>query len=253
MIFKKAYLSCSTLVIYISLAGILFLQNNYRSKIISQNKNSNFFQEEQRLNSKINLQKILPTFGFNNLKADQLFLSFIQYFGDESAREETGYTLTSKYFTTLINYDPNFVAAYLTMANANSMYAGEAEKTITFIEEILDSSNLESDSELYSLLWLYKAYDELLFLGDLKAAEFSYHQAQQLLSQHQRNSPQVIKSIYFPDIQSLSENSDTVQAQINAWSSVLPHVRDRATKQKIIARISNLKSELSNVQLAENK
>ena len=253
MNFKKTYLSCSSIIVYISLAGVLFLQNNYRSKIISQNKSTNFFQEEQRLNSQINLQNLVPTFGFNNLKADKLFLSFIQYFGNDSAREETGYTLTPKYFATLMKYDTNFVDAYLTMANANSMYAGQPEKTISFIEEILDSANLQSDSELYSLLWLYKAYDELLFLGDLKAADFSYNQAKMLLAQHQQNSPTVANSVHFPNTQSLNKNSDIIQAQITAWSSVLPHVRDTATKQKIITRISHLKTKLGNLQFAENK
>ncbi|MDJ0649552.1 MAG: hypothetical protein QNJ60_12680 [Xenococcaceae cyanobacterium MO_188.B19] len=253
MTFKKTYLSCSSLVLYVCLAGILLLQSNYRSKIISKSKKTNFLQEEQRLNSRINLQQIIPTFGFDNLKADKLFLSFIQYFGDKSAREETGYTLTPKYFATLMKYDTNFVDAYLTMANANTMYAGQPEKTISFIEELLDYSTVKSDSELYSLLWLYKAYDELLFLGDIKAAEFSYNQAKQLLSQHQQNSQKVINSIYFPNTQSLNKNSDIIQAQITAWSTVLPHVRDTANKQKIITRISNLKTELGNLQVAENK
>ena len=37
--------------------------------------------------------KNLPSFGFDNLIADWTFLKFLQYFGDDEARDVTGYDL----------------------------------------------------------------------------------------------------------------------------------------------------------------
>ncbi|MDJ0575675.1 MAG: hypothetical protein QNJ65_10975 [Xenococcaceae cyanobacterium MO_234.B1] len=222
----------------------MVLQNNYRNKIISQTKTVDYFQEEQRLKSKINLQKIGPTFGFNNLKADWLFLNFIQYFGDKYARKKTGYSLTSEYFATIINYDVQFIAAYLTLANANTMYAGQPEKSIAFIEQILNSASPGNSSQLYYLLWLYKAYDELFFLGDIQAAQFSYSQIKQWSEQEQPNLQNNITANYFPNPEFFNTNPDITQAQILAWSTVLPHVRDIETQQKIRKKITTLKSRL---------
>ena len=245
MIFKKTHLNCLNLVLYICLTGIIILQNNYRNKIISETKNINYFQEEQRLKSRIKLQKIVPSFGFNNLKADWLFLNFIQYFGDKSARNQTGYNLTSEYFAAIINYDIKFLEAYLTLANANTMYAAQPEQSISFIEQILDSASPENSSELYYLLWLYKAYDELFFLGDIQAAQFSYSQIKQWREQEQPNLQNNITANYFfPNTESLNNSSDIIPAQILAWSTVLPHVRDIETQQKIRKKITTLKSRL---------
>ncbi len=244
MIFKKTHLNCLNLVLYICLIGIIILQNNYRNKIISQAKTINYFQEEQRVKSRIKLQKIVPTFGFNNLKADWLFLNFIQYFGDKSARNQTGYNLTSEYFAAIINYDIKFLEAYLTLANANTMYAAQPEQSISFIEEILDSTSPKNYSELYYLLWLYKAYDELFFLGNIQAAKFSYSQIKQWSEQEQPNRQNNITANYFPNPEFLNTNPDITQAQILAWSTVLPHVRDIQTQQKIKEKITNLQFRL---------
>lgn len=251
MIFKKTNLNYSSLITYICLAGIILLQNNYRHNIKNQNKVANYFQEEKELNSKINLQKILPAFGFDNLKADTIFLNFIQYFGDGKARDATGYSLTPEYFETLINHDANFVSAHLSLANANTMYAGQPEASISFIEDIFNSASLNNNSQKHALLWLYKAYDELLFLGDTQAAEYSYKQAKKLLENNQTNSAGNIVSVYFPNTASFKGDSDIIQAQITAWSTVLPNVKNLENRQKITQKITDLKTLLNQVQLTE--
>lgn len=245
MILKKIKFNYSSLVLSACVIGVLFLQNTYRNKIISQTQNIDYFQDEQNLQTKINFQKNIPAFGFNNLKADWLFLHFVQYLGDQTAREKTGYSLTPQYFANIIEDDINFLSAYLILANANTMYAGQPEKSISLIEEVLNSSSAENDTKQYYLLWLHKAYDELFFLGDIATAKSSYNQAQHWLRQQQLNLPKDRIGGYVPNIELLAENSDIIQAQILAWSTVLPYVKDRETKQKITEKINNLQLELA--------
>ena len=245
MILKKINFNYSSLVLSVCAIGLLLLQNNYRNKIISQTKNLDYFQEEQNLQTKINLQKNIPAFGFNNLKADWLFLNFVQYLGDKTAREETGYSLTTQYFANIIENDINFLSAYLILANTNTMYAGQPEKSISLIEEVLNSSSAENDTKQYYLLWLHKAYDELFFLGDIATAKSSYNQAQHWLRKQHLNSPIDRIGGYVPNIELLAKNSDIIQAQILAWSTVLPYVKDQKTQQKITEKIDILQLELA--------
>ena len=245
MIFKKINFNYSRLALFLCFIGVLLLQNNYRNKIIAQTKNIDYIQEEKNLQTKINLQKIIPGFGFNNLKADWLFLNFVQYLGDKTAREKTGYSLTPQYFANIIEDDINFLSAYLILANANTMYAGQPENSISLIEEVLNSSSAENDTKQYYLLWLHKAYDELFFLGDVATAKSSYNQAQHWLRQQQVNSPTDRIGGYVPNIELLAKDSDIIQAQILAWSTVLPYVKDKENRQKITEKINSLQLELS--------
>ena len=124
------------------------------------------------------------------------------------------------------------------------MYAAQPEKSIAFIEQILNSASFENSSQLYYLLWLDKAYDELFFLGDIQAAQQSYDQIQQWRKRQQPNRQNNITANYFPNPEFLNTNPNITQAQILAWSTVLPHVRDIETQQKIRKKITTLKSRL---------
>src|SRR5690349_1754508 len=69
----------------------------------------------ETLQQKVNLEKIrlnllqqAPTFGFDNVLADWVFLNFLQYFGDDPARLQTGYALSPEYFKVIIARDPRF-------------------------------------------------------------------------------------------------------------------------------------------------
>ena len=51
----------------------------------------------------LNLLERLPTFGFDNVLADWVFLNFLQYFGDQDARRITSYQLSPEYFEVIID------------------------------------------------------------------------------------------------------------------------------------------------------
>ena len=96
-----------------------------------------------------------------------------------------------------------------------------------------------------SLLWSAKGMDELLFLGDTKAAKYSYEMAAKWAKNQSDNFNQnrAIKNLETALF--LSSKPDTKAAQIMAWSSVLPNIKDEQRRQEIIAKIERLKTELA--------
>ncbi|MGD1918536.1 MAG: hypothetical protein ACFCAD_06400 [Pleurocapsa sp.] len=180
--------------------------------------------------------------GFGNLIADWSYLNFVQYFGDANARETIGYRLIPEYFETITDIDPRFTQAHLRLSIANSMYAGNAERTIVLMERVLESVNPESEEA--ALLWTSKGLDELLFLGDKKAAIRSYKIAAQWaeLSNNIRPDGLTIK-----DLEQALESTDEIdlkEAQVRAWSGVLVHIKDHQKKKEIKSKINSLKAEI---------
>ena len=116
------------LIIFFSFVGtICSLQKEHYNKSVIGIKAENHSEQIESAQVSLKTQKLIPTFGFNNLRADLTYLQFVQYFGDQKARKQTGYTLVPSYFDNVVNYDPNFTQANLSLSVANSMYAGQPE------------------------------------------------------------------------------------------------------------------------------
>ena len=238
------------LIITLSFLGVIYsLQKEYYHKSQLQIRANNYGRQIESAQVSLNIQKLVPTFGFGNLRADLTYLQFLQYFGDEDARKQTGYHLVPSYFEAVANYDPNFTQANLSFSVANSMYAGQPEKTVTLMEKILASSSPDLDNTY--LIWLNKGLDELLFLGDNQAALNSYRNStksaiSQGKSNFNRHELHNITLMNQSKIDYLATNPDTREAQITAWKSVLPHVVDTSHRQTICDRIDLLEESLSN-------
>lgn len=226
-----------------SAIAIIVLQSDRYEKVKTQIENPDYLQQEKESLAALNLRKLTPSFGFNNLMADSIYLQFVQYFGDETARKATGYSLVPQYFTAIAQRDPQFTAAYLTLATANSMYAGKAEETVSLIDRVLQTSPAETKNS--HLLWTVKAIDETIFLGDINAAKHSYLIAAQLASQ--QNSEPVLDVVSYnrQRAEFLATEPDTTEAQIIAWKSVLPNVIKEHERQVIRDRIKALEAKLN--------
>ena len=233
---KATYLG----TVLISAIAIIGLQSDRYQQVAREIANPDYLKQEQELQTALNLKKIIPNFGFDNLFADSLYLEFVQYFGDETARKATGYTLTTEYFEAIAKRDPQFIEAYLTLSTANSMYAGKAEATVSLMEKVLKTN--PQNSEDFYLLWTLKGMDESIFLGDTQAAQNSYLQAAKLASNHHPTSNVV--EFNQKRAQFLATNPDTTQAQITGWRSVLPNVVKKEERQAIRDRISTLEAQL---------
>ena len=239
----------SSLAPFVCLAGIVILQGQQYKKSVQKLNTADYLAQEREQAKLVDWQKRSPNLGFGNLKADLTYLNFVQYFGDENARKTIGYKLVPNYFDAITHSDPQFTQAYLRLAVANSMYAGDPEATIALTERGLEA--IAPESEDAALLWTSKGLDELLFMGDKKAAVESYKMAEEwtALAKGDRAEDLEIKDLETV-LQSTTE-IDLKEAQIRAWSSVLVHIRDNRRRGEIIDKIGELKAEIIALKQAE--
>lgn len=232
------------LTVFICLAGIIKLQSKQYNQSVARLKQPDYFQKEQEQKRLVKVQKQIPAFGLDNLVADWSYLSFVQYFGDKPARDKTGYSLVLDHFEAISKRDPRFAQAHLSLSTANTMYAANPDRTVALMNQVLQS--ISADSPHAALLWTSKGLDELLFLGDKKAALHSYTMAARSASLNNLDDNFTSRSLETAILS--ASKPDIKQAQIIAWSSVLTNVKDAHRRQEIINKIDSLKAEIQAVQ-----
>ncbi|MCA6502386.1 MAG: hypothetical protein ACK6CP_16070 [Pseudanabaena sp.] len=207
--------------------------------------------------ARLKLVKQLPPrgFGFNNLIANFAFLQFLQYFGDDIARNnfQTGYSLSPLYFANIIDRDPRFLSSYIYMSASVSMFAGAPSKAIEIYSKGLKSLDPDRQPSAY-IVWRYKATDQLLFLGDAKGARESYLKAAEWADKASLSDEKLVEAhkisaeLSRQSAQWLEGDRDLTKAQIGAWSLVLQNATDKKTVQIIAQELDklNLKIEIKN-------
>ncbi|NJK58709.1 MAG: hypothetical protein HC939_23390 [Pleurocapsa sp. SU_5_0] len=250
---KKKILSIIANVISVPVLLILLiqLQNNDLKKSNSI-ENPDDFQDEKSLATKINIQQKLPSFGFENIVADWNLLKFIQYFGDGETREKVGYSLIPEYFKVIVTKDPHFIKAHLSLSSANSIYAGQPEVTVALLQKAINSMNPGEVSNS-SYLWSYKGVDEILFLGDIKAATRSYQKAAEWAMKEGGSMSDITARRNMRTANFLASNPDPTQVQIGAWMTSLSSAKDSKTQNYIIDKIEGLGVEVSITEKGEIK
>jgi hypothetical protein len=183
--------------------------------------------------------KKIPTFGYDNLIANWIYLNFLQYFGDDEIRDKTGYGLSPQYFEVILKRDPRFVNAYLALSTSASMYAGMPEKSVKIMNKGLESLNPWVPKNSY-YIWRYKGVDELLFLGDSTAARKSFANASEWASKHSDEESKLAASLSGQTAEFLKTNRNSKYAQISAWGMVLSHGTNKKTYQRAIREIEAL-------------
>ena len=223
----------------VSLALVVFLQGRHLAHL-QNNPKVNYAREEQSLKFALDVQRKLPSFGFSNLIADWTFLRYVQYYGDGVARQVTGYSLIPDFFETMVSTDPRFVKAYLSLSTANSIFAGRPDKTVPLMNRVIKAISPKT-SPLAYYIWIYKGFDEILFLGDIKAAQKSYEMASKWAS---IAGAKVAAANTQSTARFLASNPDTKTAQIAAWAMILSTVPDEKTKEYASAKIKELGGEV---------
>ena len=237
--FKYTWLLTSILV----MASILLCLQKKQVTRLASDAESDYYQQEKKLAAKVQLQKKIPDIGFSNLIADWSYLQFIQYFGDGKAREITGYSLIPEYFSVMVERDPYFVKAYLSLSAANSIYAAQPKKTVEFLNQIL--TNIDPNKFSYaSYIWAYKAVDEILFLGDTKAAEKSYRMAADWASKQGDEHGDYMARRNLETADFLATNPDSKAVRIGAWSVILQNTHDDKTRRYVLDQIKALGAEI---------
>jgi hypothetical protein len=198
-----------------------------------------YSQEAQLEQTKVELLKNMPAFGFRNMLANWSMLQFIQYFGDVDARAETGYILSPDFLEAVVKNDPKFIRAYLMMSVASSVNAGRPDRTISIMNEGLAKLDPSVADAYY--IWLYKGVDELLFLGDIKAAKHSNQMAADWAKI--AGNPFIEKSA-LGTVRFLSTNPDSRAPRVGAWMLVWLNSQDEETRKMAKENIEKLGGKL---------
>lgn len=157
-----------------ALGGILYLQSWQLKQPSLWTENPAQAAEQEKL--RLQLLQRSPTFGFDNAIADWTFLNFLQYYGDDEARNKTGYGLSPEYFDLITRLDPRFVMAYLFLSGSVSHQLGKPDLAVQMMQRGTDALSPQMDESAFQV-WRLKALDQLLLLGDIPGAIHSYEQA----------------------------------------------------------------------------
>ena len=187
----------------------------------------------------LNFLEVVPNFNFKNLMANWSFIKFLIYFGDDLAREHTGYELTPEYFKITLQEDPRFIPAYFSMSASLSLYLGRADFSAEMTQQGLQRLSPKDPLGSY-YIWRYLGTDQLLFLGEGQAAEQSFTRATEWAREYSDPESQFIAQISSATAQFLKSNVQSKQAQFQAWQLVLFNATDDRTRQRAIASMEEL-------------
>ncbi|WP_155083768.1 hypothetical protein [Cyanobacterium aponinum] len=202
-----------------------------------------FLRKESITQSQLDLIHRFPTLGFQNLIADKLFLDFIQYYGNAQARQVTGYGLLPDFYQLIVKRDPRFVTAYLTLDPATSLFAGRPDLSVEYLNFGL--KYISPEQPLAYQIWLFKAIDELLFLGKTEEARKSFEMAAKWAKK--ANTPQTLafSQRYAETAEFLKQNPDSKKARASAWLMILGNARDDQVRQIALANLEQLGAKIT--------
>lgn len=189
-------------------------------------------RKEKQEALRLQILKATPTFGFDNLIADWTFLEFLEYFGDDDARNQTGYSLSGDYFDIVTKFNPRWVDIYLFVSNSLSIYEGKPEEGVKYMTRGVESLSPQVNSDAWLVARL-RGIDQLLFVGDIEGSINSHELAAKWA---EGTDDQELAPLFENTAKFLRENPDNKSIKINAWLWVYyqtrdERVRDRATQE----------------------
>ncbi|MEH1822082.1 MAG: hypothetical protein V7L31_23880 [Nostoc sp.] len=242
-------------VICACILGVGLIQFSELQKLINRKQSASLETLEKEIKSenvRLKFFKEIPSFSYNNFIADLVYLNFLQYFGDDEVRDKTGYSLSPEYFEIILKCDPRFLAAYRSLSVSTSLYAAMPERAIALSEKGLKSLSASVPDKSY-YVWRYKGVDELLFLGDAKAAQKSFAMAANWASKFSDVESQMIANTSQRTAEFLSRNPNSKYAQISTWAIVLSNQVDERTRKRAIREIEALGGKVITTPEGTNK
>lgn len=196
-------------------------------------------RQDELERTRLQLIKQMPVFGFDNLLANWEMLQFLQYFGDDPARNLVGYSLVTDYFRIILDRDPRFLTAYVYLSTSGAIYAAKPQETNEIMERGIQQ--LTPQIPHYSYFALRdKGINEILFLGDLEAAQNTFNQAADWASTYNDPQSQEIAQ-RSRDTAAFLANAPNIQStQVVAWGMILEKTQDERTQKIAIENIYKL-------------
>ncbi|APB32668.1 hypothetical protein GlitD10_0358 [Gloeomargarita lithophora Alchichica-D10] len=219
-------------------AGVVGLQMQRQTLLTTQpDQNLPLWQQQAALiQTQLLLWREMPGFGFDNMVANFWLIQFNIYFGDDEARDALGYGLIPDFFQVILGQDPRFIRAYLLLSTTGTLYAGQPEQSIQIASRAMERLSPQVPGSYFP--WLYRGTDEMLFLGDGKAALVSFQTAADWAQKWNTPESEAVVQRATDLVASLKENPDSRVAKVIGWLSILsyattPQVQAIAT-QKIL-------------------
>jgi hypothetical protein len=240
--FSQKWLSLlvSGVIAAAALAGVIAIQSNRQlggmpavetkgSKPAPAISAASFKQSEQQEGLRLKMLKTLPTFGFDNLVADWTFLKFLQYFGDDEARDITGYGLSPDYFDIITRRDPRRVEIYPFLSVAISFYQAKPEIAVQLMERGTSALSPQIDPQAWTV-WRNKGLDELLLLGDIPESIRSHEMAADWVEKTPEGKQ--LAPLFRATAEFLRRDPDSVQVRFMSWSSVYAQTKDKFVRKR---------------------
>lgn len=188
-----------------------------------------FKQSEQQEGLRLKMLKALPTFGFDNVVADWTFLKFLQYFGDDEARNITGYRLSDDYFEIVTRHDPRWVEIYPFLSIAVSFYEAKPEIAVQLMERGTSALSPQIDPQAWRV-WRNKGLDELLLLGDTNESARSHEMAAEWVEATPEGKK--LAPMFRATAEFLRRDPDSVPVRFNAWNTIYFQTTDKLVRQR---------------------
>ncbi len=196
-------------------------------------------RETQIKLSNLEMWKKIPAFGFKNLIADLTYIDYLQYFGDQEAREINGYGIGLDYFGVIINKDPKFYYPYYSLSAVGTVYTGQPERSIALMNQGFAHFTPDAPQDYY-YLWRLKGVDELLFLNKPTAAQQSMQKAANWARQKGNEEGQRVAEISQRTADFLAKNPHSEEARFAGWSLVLGTAIDINAKKIAVRKLREL-------------
>lgn len=192
---------------------------------------------EQQESLRLALMQKMPSFGFDNMVANWVFLNFLQYYGDDEARQQTGYSLSPEFFEVITQRDPRFVEAYYHLSSSVSYELGKPERTLELMQRGMEKLLPKNNSRAF-VVWRFAALDQVLLLGDYPGAIRSFEMAAKLAGQTEEFKE--LEAIFQGSADFLKSNPDTRLVRFQAWSILYEQavrIGDKRTKERAVREI----------------
>uniref|UniRef100_A0A832H1R1 Tetratricopeptide repeat protein n=1 Tax=Oscillatoriales cyanobacterium SpSt-402 TaxID=2282168 RepID=A0A832H1R1_9CYAN len=196
-------------------------------------------QASEQEKFRLELLKQTPSFGFDNLFADWVFLNFLQYYGDDDARDKTGYALSPEYFDIVTRRDPRFAGAYIFLSNSVSHQAGRPELAVEMMQRGADALSPQIDPLAFQV-WRFMSLDQLLLLGDIPGARRSLEMAAQWVE----DTPYAeLNAVFRQTAEFLRKDPNSKPVRVSAWAAIYQQaamVGDQQTQERAKREIFRL-------------
>jgi tetratricopeptide (TPR) repeat protein len=222
--------------------GILSLQQGRLRQIQTRAQSPALAQAQQALS--LNALNRLPKggLGFNNLIADWTFLRFLDYYGDEEARDQTGFGTSPIFFDVITSRDPRFVDTYLFLSGTLSYQLGQPELAMKYMQRGLDALSPQIHARAYQVP-SFMGMDQLLLLGDTAGASQSYAKATEWAKASIDPQERKVAQVFNRVSTYLQRDPDSSSVRFWAWNLIFAQsgtIGDRKTQDRARAELLTL-------------